>query len=202
MVDRDDGGERRGGSGGGLTRRERSLLARLASYLGFADFMAVLMVLATAFSGLATWRTATIADELYRSSERPYFGVEKVFFDAARPADPKVVVQYENFGHVPADGVVVSERLSLDGRAIADGSHTQHAGVISPGVPHQINVPIAGADRDAVVAGRRRLTVEVKAHYRDSASQTHCYLEQFVYYPDSDHFDVGGGSTRCDQDKG
>ncbi len=202
MVDRDDGGERRGGSGGAFTSHERSPLGTIASYLGFADLMAVLMVFATAFSAIATWRTATIADALYRSSERPYFGVEKVFFDASRPADPKVVVQYQNFGHVPADHVVVSEQLSLDGRPLAKGSYTQDAGVISPGVPHQVHVGLAEADREAIVAGRKRLAVEVKAQYRDSASRTHCYLEQFVYYPDSDNFDVGGGSARCDHNEG
>jgi hypothetical protein len=154
MVDRNDGGEQRGASADGLTRGERSLLGSLASYLGFADFVAVLMVLATGFSAVATWRTATIADQIYRTSERPYLGVERVFFDSSRPADPSVVVQYQNFGHVPADGVVVSENLNLDGHPLGDGSYSRAVGVISPGVPHQIRVRIADMDRQAVMAGK------------------------------------------------
>jgi hypothetical protein len=200
MPDRDDGGERREREA--LTKKERGQLSQLASFMGFADFMAVMMVLATGFSALATWRTATIADAIYRASERPYFGVEKVYFESSQPSDARVVVQFQNFGPVPADDVVVGEQLSLDGRPLTNGSYSRDAGVISPGVPHEIRVRVTEGDHQAVIAGRAQLAVEVKARYRDSSLRTHCYLERFVYYPDSDHFDASGGSARCDEQEG
>src|SRR5581483_8608200 len=83
----------------------RSALRKIAGYLGFADLMAVLMVLATGFSAFATWRTATIAYELLTSSERPYFGVRDVTLDRSHPDEPRIYVDYRNFGHVPADNV-------------------------------------------------------------------------------------------------
>jgi len=42
----------------GLSRGERKVVQRLADVLRFNDFMTVMMVIATALSAFATWRTA------------------------------------------------------------------------------------------------------------------------------------------------
>ncbi len=57
-------GEEEGVESGGLTRGERSLIRRFSEALRFADFMALLMVAATAFSAFATWRTAQVTNLL------------------------------------------------------------------------------------------------------------------------------------------
>ena len=43
-----------------LTPAEKSMMRRLTEVLQFADFMALLMVAATAFSAYAAWRTAQV----------------------------------------------------------------------------------------------------------------------------------------------
>src|SRR6266849_3870448 len=67
---------------GGLTRGERSLIRRFSEALRFADFMALLMVAATAFSAFATWRTAQVTNLLFSIAERPYIGVQRTTFDS------------------------------------------------------------------------------------------------------------------------
>jgi hypothetical protein len=89
----------------------RAAIRTFAGYLEFADLMAFLMVAATAFSGYATWRTATIANQFLTSSERPYFGAEAVRLDQSRPGAPRVYIDYRNFGHVPADNVRLQGEL-------------------------------------------------------------------------------------------
>ncbi len=49
---------------GGLTRGERSLIRRFSEVLQFADFMAVLMVAATAFSAASSVGTSSTGDPL------------------------------------------------------------------------------------------------------------------------------------------
>src|SRR5437870_4351563 len=99
---------------------ERGLVRRLTRALGFADFMAVLMVAVTGFTALATWRTASIAQAIYQASERAYFGVESIAIDNSRSQDPRVEIDFRNFGNVAAQDVKVTNRMLINGVAIQD----------------------------------------------------------------------------------
>ena len=44
----------------GLSRDERTVVRRLSNVLRFNDFMTFMMVIATAFSAFATWRTRPV----------------------------------------------------------------------------------------------------------------------------------------------
>lgn len=176
----------------------RSALRTIAGYLGFADLMAVLMVAATAFSAFATWRTATIAYELLTSSERPYFGVRGVRLDRSRPSEPRIYVDYSNFGHVPADDVRLQAAMFIDDKPLAHQAVTRSVGVLSPDVPHQVYLHIPAQRFDAISAGRMRALVQVRAWYKGSGRRSFCYRERFAYMPDSGTFEIAGGSSRCD----
>ncbi len=160
--------------------------------------MAVLMVLATTFSAIATWRTSNIASALYLAAERPYFGVESVRLDHSRTDDPRVVVEYEDLGELSAEGVVITGRLALDGRTIPGQEWSKDAGIISPHVAHYLHFHLPADAYAAVLSGRSRLTVEVAAKYDGPHGRQLCYLERFVYTPDDAAFDVDGGTPRCE----
>ncbi|MGH7839744.1 MAG: hypothetical protein ACREQC_18260, partial [Candidatus Binataceae bacterium] len=64
---------------------ERRFRRRLLSEVELADFMAIMMVLATALSAYATWRTSSIANAIYLASERAYFGIESATLDDSQP---------------------------------------------------------------------------------------------------------------------
>jgi hypothetical protein len=169
---------------------------KLFDYLGFAELMAVLMVLATAFSAVATWRTASIANALYNASERPYVGVEKVSLERLRPDDCHVVVQYRNFGSVAAEDAVVTERLFVDGRPVAHRL-TIKAGILSPNASHHMFLHVPAGQLDSILSGRSRLSVVVAASYHGPVRFNLCYAERFTYVPETKTLQVDGGSPRC-----
>ena len=188
-------------------RRERrqeqelrsSVLRKIAGFLGFADLMAVLMVASTGFSAFATWRTATIARELLMSSERPYFGVEDVKLDGSRPNDPRVYVDFRNFGHIPADDVRLRGDLFIDNKPLGADRVDRNAGIMSPDVPHHVFLHLPGDRYREVMAGRAALLAQVSARYQNSGGLEFCYRERFAFKSGSGTFEIAGGSSRCDQ---
>ena len=190
-----------GGGDGGLSKRERRMLGNIAEYLGFADFLALMMVTATAFTGYATWRTAAIARSIFLSSERPYIGVKSVEIDASHPGDPRVEIRYENFGHVSAESARVVRSLMIDGKRVASETKTRNAGILSPEVTHRLHLHIPSASYAAIINGHATLKVELAAAYTGPGRGPLCYLERFVYLADEKEFEVDGGSTRCDDQK-
>jgi hypothetical protein len=185
-----------------LSSAERRGLRRLGTILELADVMAVLMVVATVFTGIATWRTASIAEALYLTSERPYLGTGKVWLEKTPQGDPRVFVEYENFGAVAAEDTVVRERLLVDGKPLAGRGSTLAAGIISPRVPHRTRAHLDRAHYADVVAGRSQLVVEVAMRYHGPRNRPLCYLERFVYVHETDDFEVHGGSPRCADQSG
>ena len=71
-----------------LTSAEKSMMRRLTEVLRFADFMALLMVAATAFSGYAAWRTAQVTSHIFALEERPFIGIERVTFEQGDTPQP------------------------------------------------------------------------------------------------------------------
>jgi hypothetical protein len=182
-----------------LTPIERQRLGRLTQLVGFAELMTLLMVAATTFSAIATWRTASIAESIYLASERPYFGVESLRLDNSIAGDPRVEVEYRNFGNLSADDVVVDRRILLDDVALAGQSKRLFAGILSPQVPHTAEFHLTTADYDAVIKGRSKLRVEIKAVYRGLDKRTLCYFERFRFIRHSGKFEVQGGTSRCSE---
>ena len=122
-----------------LTPAEKSLMRRLTEVLRFADFMALLMVAATAFSAYAAWRTAQVTSHIFALEERPFVGLEGVTFEQGDTPNPRAVVEYRNFGKIPASGAILTVVALADGKRIADMPNEMtsvSAGVLSPGVPH------------------------------------------------------------------
>src|SRR5579885_621369 len=179
-----------------LSRSERR---RLGQILGVAEIMTALMVLATILSAVATWRTASIANAIYMASERPYFGVESVRLDSSKPNEPRVLVQYRNFGHLSSDQTVVYTRVMLDGAPVDGEVQRIYAGILSPEVPHFVFRKLPPAKYAAIVGGKASLQVEVKATYRGFDARRLCYFERFRYVADAQRFEITGGSSRCDE---
>ncbi|SRR5579875_1784794 len=169
---------------------------RIAGLLGFADLVAILMVGATMFSGFATWRTATIADQIMKSSERPYIGVEGITLDTDAAGGPAVAVDYRDFGHVPADGVRVRGELLLDGHRLV--LVTKTVGIMSPQVPHVLFLHLTRDQFEAAIGGKAILSARFTARYNSAAERQFCYCEDFSYSRHAGMFEAVGGTTRCD----
>ena len=101
-----------------IIRTERSLLARIAQAVKLADFMAVLMVLATFFSAYATWRTALVTSTIFAVSDRPFLGVQQLAFQGTDTRNPAIVVSFKNFGSIPALDAIVGARALVDGKMV------------------------------------------------------------------------------------
>lgn len=186
--------------GEGFTRGETSLIRRLTEVLRFADFMAVLMVLATAFSAFATWRTAQVTSHIFAIEERPFIGVEQVTFEQGHTANPRVVVDYRNFGKIPAVGAIITVAALADGKRVADLPNEMSsisAGVLSPGVPHFFYRYLPPAVYKAAVDGKATLMLHIHAEYKGAAEQPFCYSERVVYDYRSTVFRSAGGTDRC-----
>ncbi|MGH7779936.1 MAG: hypothetical protein ACREQR_08925 [Candidatus Binataceae bacterium] len=184
-----------------LEERERSQLIRVGRAIRLADFMAILMVLATAFSAYATWRTAQVMRTVFAVSDRPFMGVVSVAFEEGQTASPRVAVKFTNFGKIPALDGFVSVHSIVDGKLIKanDGAMTtMDTGVISPGVAHFFYNYLAPDVYQAVVSGKSKMQVHVRILYKGPAHEEQlCYFERIFYDLHSATFRAGGGSDRC-----
>ncbi|MGH7916504.1 MAG: hypothetical protein ACREQE_03470 [Candidatus Binataceae bacterium] len=182
----------------GLTRGERSLLRRFSEALKFADFMAVAMVLATAFSAFATWRTASVTNLLFSVSERPYVGLRRVSFDSVNDKDARVAIDLRNFGQIAASDGVVIVRLLIDGKPMMHGpATTVNVGMLSPTVPQMIFRLVPASAYRAIADGGVRFVVHVVVSYRGPDKREFCYNELMTYDWRAQAFSSSGGSDRC-----
>jgi hypothetical protein len=184
-----------------IIRTERSLLARLGQAIKIADLMAVLMVLATFFSAYATWRTALVTSAIFAVADRPFLGVERVSFQTADPAHPIIMVNYKNFGHIPALDTILSVHAVVDGKLVkpAAGAMSEiDAGIVSPNVPHYFYIALPSDKYQAVAAGKSNLQVHVRFVYKGPAHLMElCYFERFSYQLQWNIFQASGGDDRC-----
>ena len=185
-----------------LTPAEKSLMRRLTEVLRFADFMALLMVAATAFSAYAAWRTAQVTSHIFALEERPFVGLEGVTFEQGDTPNPRAVVEYRNFGKIPASGAIVTVVALADGKRIADMPNEMtsvSAGVLSPGVPHFFYTYFPVDTYKSVVTGKARLMLHVRAEYKGAGGEPFCYTERVVFDYRSAGFRPVGGTDRCRQ---
>ena len=184
-----------------IIRTERSILARLAQVLKLADFMAILMVLATFFSAYATWRTALVTSTIFAVADRPFIGVQQVVFAGTDTQHPMISVNFRNFGSIPALDTIISVHAVVDGKVVrlpAGTMSEMDAGIVSPNVPHDFYVFIPPEKYQAVAAGKSNLQVHVKVLYKGPAHQVQlCYFERFSYDLRVNVFMASGGTDRC-----
>jgi hypothetical protein len=155
-----------------ITRTERSQLAKLAEVLKIADFMAILMVLATFFSAYATWRTAMVTSSIFAVVDRPFLGVEHVVFQGSDLQRPTIAVSFKNFGSIPALDTIVSAHAVVDGKVVrpeADTMSEMDAGIVLPNVPHFFYVLLPPEKYQAVATGKANLQVHVSVLYKGPA---------------------------------
>ncbi len=184
-----------------LLRAERSILARLADAVKLADFMAILMVLATFFSAYATWRTAKLTSTIFAVADRPFIGVQQVAFVGTDAQHPMISVNFRNFGSIPALDTIVSVHAVVDGKVVAPPAGTMSemdAGIASPNVTHDFFVFISPGQYQAVTAGKSNLQVHVKVMYKGPAHEMQlCYFERFAYDLRVNVFLASGGNDKC-----
>ena len=187
-----------------LLRAERSILARLADAVKLADFMAILMVLATFFSAYATWRTAKLTSTIFAVADRPFIGVQQVAFVGTDAQHPMIAVNFKNFGSIPALDTIVSVHAVVDGKVVTPPAGTMSemdAGILSPNVLHDFFVFISPDQYAAVAAGKSNLQVHVRVLYKGPAHEMQlCYFERFAYDPRVNVFLASGGSDKCGTD--
>ncbi|MFZ0679361.1 hypothetical protein [Candidatus Binatus sp.] len=187
-----------------IIRTERSLLARLGQAIKVADLMAVLMVLATFFSAYATWRTALVTSTIFAVADRPFLGVQQISFQETDTQHPTIVVNFKNFGSIPALDAIVGAHAVIDGKLIkgpADTMSEINAGILSPNVPHSFYVFLPQDKYAAVAAGKSNLQVHVRMIYNGPAHQKQlCYFERYAYDFRMNIFQASGGDDRCGTD--
>src|SRR5712692_7754796 len=98
--------------------------ARMVSALEITDLIALTMVLATALSAYATWRTEQVTNQILLISQRPYIGLESI--NLVGNTNPKVVEDLRNFGTVQAEQTRVSIVLRVNEDALSGDSEPQH----------------------------------------------------------------------------
>jgi hypothetical protein len=189
-------GEERGDLGG-LTRGERSLIRRFSEALRFADFMAVLMVAATAFSAFATWRTAQVTNLLFSIAERPYIGIERMTFDSIGSDAARLTIDFRNFGQVSATDGVATIRELVDGTPLERGTAAVKVGMVSPTVPHFYFSYVPAGIYQRILQGKARLVVQTSITYRGPDGRQFCYHESNTYERRANVFSPSGGSDKC-----
>ena len=185
-----------------LTTAEKSLIRRLTEVLRFADFMALLMVAATAFSAYAAWRTAQVTAHIFALEERPFVGIQRVTFERGDTPNPRAVVEYRNFGKIPASGAIVMVVALADGKRVADLPNEMSsisAGMLSPGVPHFFYRYLPADTYRSIVGGKARLMLDVRAEYKGPGGEAFCYTERVVFDYRSASFRPAGGTDHCRQ---
>jgi|HubBroStandDraft_6_1064221.scaffolds.fasta_scaffold426083_2 hypothetical protein len=184
-----------------LTSAEKSMMRRLTEVLRFADFMALLMVAATAFSGYAAWRTAQVTSHIFALEERPFIGIERVTFEQGDTPNPRAVVEYRNFGKIPASGAIITVIALADGKRVANLPNEMSsisAGVLSPSVPHFFYRYFPVDTYKSIVSGKASLMLDIRAEYKGSGAEPFCYTERVVFDYHSAGFRPAGGTDRCE----
>ena len=185
-----------------LSYAEKSLIRRLTEVLRFADFLALLMVAATTFSAYAAWRTAQVTSHIFALEERPFVGIEGVTFEQGDTPNPRAVVEYRNFGKIPASSAIVTVVALVGGKRLADSPNEMSsvsAGVLSPGVPHFFYTYFPIDAYKSVLSGKVSLMLHVRAEYKGSGGEAFCYTERVVFDYRSAGFRPAGGTDRCQQ---
>ena len=154
-------------------RRERIEQQRVSRVVGFADFMAVLMVIATGFSAYAAWRTAQVTSLVFATADRPFLGVARIEFEGKESADPYLAVDYRNFGRIPAVDGLITVNARIDGKLAPDPvpgpMNAAETGSIPPNVDNFFYRYLPGDAYKDVVNGKSRLQVEVRMVYKGPA---------------------------------
>jgi hypothetical protein len=183
-----------------LSKTERSLLGRVNNIVAITDVMAIMMVGATALSAYATWRSAKISNLLFLVSERPYIGVERVVLERPDHGGARILLDYRNFGRVPAIDTVMTAEVMVDGKLVGksdERGRIVRAGVISPEVPNHLYSYIGEDLYQAILAGKSEAIVVLHANYRGPAGESFCGYERFTYDFRSAWFGSSGGTTDC-----
>jgi hypothetical protein len=80
-----------------------------------------------------------VTSRVFAVEERPFIGVERVVFEQGDTANPRAVVEYRNFGKIPASGAIISVVAFANGKRVAEIPNEMSsimAGVLSPSVLH------------------------------------------------------------------
>jgi len=163
--------------------------------------MALLMVAATAFSAIATWRTYQVSELIFAVSDRPFIGVQQASFERTDSAQPAIAIEFRNFGPIPADDAVLTVIPLLDGKPIPPRESEMSArnqGVVSPGVPHFFYVFLIPEEYKKAISGAARLMLQLSVEYKGPALRRHyCYRENVAYDYRTATFRAAGGTSRC-----
>jgi hypothetical protein len=184
-----------------MEAQAREILRTERRILTVADFMALMMVAATAFTALATWRTYKVSELIFAIQDRPFLGVQKVAFERTDTPEPAIVVDFRNFGPIPADDAIIAVTALLDGKSLPprDGEITAgDQGTVSPGVPHFFFVFLLGDEYKRIVSGAAHLMVRVTMEYKGPAlDRRFCYMKKLFYDAHTSTFRPAGGNSTC-----
>jgi len=187
---------------------ERAILRTQREVVRSQDTSNLLMVIATALMSVATvcsawasWRMARVAEDLFRASERPYFGVSSLKLDLSNRERPATWVEFRDFGSVPADRVVVDVSTFIDGKPVPGGLGKSHVvmslGLIAPNSPFNFAALFPQRFSSAIASGASKAIVSAVATYKDAAGQFYCFHMAYMYFAPMKKFDPAGGGTDC-----
>lgn len=179
-------------------RFEDSTAKSIRRVIRIQDFMALLMVIATAFTGFATWEYVQVTRDTFRSSQRPYIGIGQIRIDNTDFSHPHLIAEYRDYSDVPANDAQITGRLLIDGMLPQDQREIHFdLGVLSPHVPYFFHRAIPAASLHSILEGKSHLALVMGFSYRDTNDHVYCYRMKFEYHPIVSDFVPAGGSDRC-----
>jgi len=193
-----------------LKRVEREIDETEKRIIGFQEFMGAMMVVATilmacatGLSAWATWRSEQIARHVFAISDRPYIGIESVRLNVDDPRLPYALLDYRNFGRIPAENAVIEVWASIDGQIVSFEPTRKDVhkaklklGALSPATSYLFAAYFPPQYTAAILAGSSDLSVEVIVTYSGSLQEPYCYRMNFHYFAPLRSFDPSGGSDK------
>jgi hypothetical protein len=166
----------------------------------------VLMAVATGLSAWATWRYEEITRRIFAISDRPYVGVQGINLRLDDPKMPCAVLDYRNYGDLPAEHSMIQAWASVDGKVVSFDPLRRglgpkvklDLGTLSPHTPHLFGAYFPPQYTEPILKGDANLELTIIVAYKDAAEVPYCYRMNFRYFAPLKSFDPDGGSNHCD----
>jgi hypothetical protein len=188
-------------TGNALLRAQRETLRSLDFTNALMVAATVLMAIGTIFSAWTSWQIARLTGDFYSTSNRPYVGVASIRLNRSDQAQPGSWIEFRNFANMPAEQTVIDVSTQINGNVIANTLGARHVvlslGIMSPEAPYFFGATFPPQYLQSIMNGKARLTVVVKATYKDIGGHLHCYHMRYAYAWFFDKYDPDGGGSAC-----
>jgi len=143
-----------------------------------------------------TARYTKTTEKMFEASHRPFIGVEKIDI-TDEPGNNRltVVARLTNFGSFPANRLLLSWNLTVNGAPLLPGPSEGRATVLFPRVAFKIQHPITGPTYTAVTQSPAALEFSIDARYQGVEGREYRSQQRYLYNRELKTFDVLEGQS-------